>query len=103
MKRHLRYHSSAQRDFIGIADWSMQQWGKSRTRRYLNEIEAQVQSIVENPMIGHDAGLPRPGLRRITAGRHTIFYIADESTVQIVRILHEAMDFGTRLGETGIM
>jgi plasmid stabilization system protein ParE len=28
----------------------------------------------------------RRGLRKITAGRHTIFYMADEREVQIVRI-----------------
>ena len=98
MKRRLRYHSLARRDFVGIADWSVHQWGKARTRRYLEEIEAQVRLIAENPMVGHDAGLPREGLRRIAAGRHVIFFLADHATVEIVRILHEAMDTERRLG-----
>ncbi len=87
MKRTLRYHSRAQRDFVSTASRSMEQWGAEQTRRYLDVIEAQIQRIVENPMLGADAELPRLGLRKIVAGRHTIFYIADEREVQIVRIL----------------
>lgn len=92
MKRKLRYHSSARRDFIGAAEWSNAQWGAQQTRRYLDALEAQIQRIVENPMLGSDAELPRPGLRKITAGRHTIFFMADEWEVQIVRILGQQQD-----------
>ena len=63
------------------------------TRRYLDAIEAQIEWIVENPMVGSDAELPRPGLRKITVGRHTIFYKADEREVQIVRIMGQQQDY----------
>lgn len=99
MKRKLRYHSLAQRDFVGAAGWSQAQWGAGQTRRYLDTIEAQIQRIVENPMLGVDAELPRPGLRKITAGRHTIFYMADDREVQIVRIMHQSQDY---VGATGL-
>ena len=59
---------------------------------YLDTIEAQVQRIAENPMLGTDAELPRPGLRKIVAGRHTIFYLADNREVQIVRIMGQQQD-----------
>ena len=92
MKRSLRYHSLAQRDFVGAAAWSKEQWGAKITRRYLDEIERQISRIVDNPMLGSDAELPRPGLRKIIAGRHTIFYVASESEVQIVRIMGQQQD-----------
>ena len=92
MKRSLRFHALAQRDFMGAAAWSKAQWGAKMTRRYLDEIERQISRIVENPMLGSDAELPRPGLRKITAGRHTIFYMASESEVQIVRIMGQQQD-----------
>ncbi|MEK6542022.1 MAG: type II toxin-antitoxin system RelE/ParE family toxin [Pseudomonadota bacterium] len=98
MKRRLRYHSLAQRDFVGAAAWSQAQWGARMTRRYLDAIEAQIQRIVENPMLGSDAELPRPGLRKITAGRHMIFYMADEHDVQIVRIMGQQQDHWSALG-----
>lgn len=92
MKRALRYHSLAQRDFVSAAAWSQAQWGAKMTRRYLDEIASQISRIVENPMEGSDAGLPRPGLRKILAGRHIIFYMADEREVQIVRIMGQQQD-----------
>ena len=92
MKRSLRYHSLAQRDFVGAAAWSKEQWGAKMTRRYLDEIERQISRIVDNPMLGSDAELPRPGLRKIAAGRRTIFYVASESEVQIVRIMGQQQD-----------
>ena len=98
MIRKLRYHSLARRDFIGAAEWSQAQWGAQQTRRYLGEIEAQIGRIVENPMLGSDAELPRPGLRKIAAGRHTIFYMADEQEVQVVRIMHQQQDHLGGLG-----
>jgi toxin ParE1/3/4 len=98
MKRNLRYHSLAQRDFVGAAAWSQVQWGAQQTRRYLDAIEAQIQRIVENPMLGADAELPRSGLRKITAGRHIIFYMADAREVVIVRILGQVQDHGNAMG-----
>ena len=87
MKRRLWHHSLAQRDFVNAAACSQAQWGARLTRRYLDAKEAQIQRLVENPMPGSDAELSRPGLRKLTVGRHTIFYKADEREVQIVRIM----------------
>jgi toxin ParE1/3/4 len=98
MKRKLRYSTLARRDFIGAAEWSQVQWGAQQTRRYLDVIESQIQRIVENPMLGPDAELPRHGLRKITAGRHTIFYLANDREVQIVRIMHQQQDHLSGLG-----
>ena len=98
MKRKLWYHSLAQRDFVKAAAWSQGQWCARMTRRYLDAIEAQIQRIVENPMLGSDAGPPRPGLRKIAAGRHTILKVFDDNEVQIVRILGQQQDHWNALG-----
>ncbi|WP_374405412.1 type II toxin-antitoxin system RelE/ParE family toxin [Pelagerythrobacter sp.] len=97
MTRQLRYHSTAQRDFTNLADRSERECGNARTRRYLDEIERTIRSIVENPMLGHDAQLPHVDLRRVTAGRDVIFFTFNDREVQIVRILHDRMDFEGRL------
>ena len=98
MTRRLRFRAAAQRDFTNIGVRSERLWGKARTRAYLDELDQKLQAIAENPMLGRDAELPRTGLRRISAGRDAIFYTLDESEVQVVRILHERMNFEERLG-----
>lgn len=98
MKRSLRYHSLAQRDFVNAAGWSQAQWGAKMTRRYLDEIERQISRIVKNPMEGSDAELPRQGLRKILVGRHIIFYMSEEREVQIVRIMGQQQDHWNAVG-----
>lgn len=98
MTRSRRFHAAAQRDFTNIGPRSERIWGKARTRAYLNGVERKIEAIVENPMLGHDAELGRPGLRRISAGRDVIFYTFDDREVQIVRILYDRMNFEERLG-----
>lgn len=44
-------------------------------------------------MLGRDPELPRLGLRRISAGRDVIFYVVGDEEVEIVRILHDRMNF----------
>lgn len=100
MTRKRRFHAAAERDFTNIGPRSERLWGKTRTRAYLEEVERKIVAIVENPMLGHDAELGRPGLRRIAAGREVIFYTFDEHEVQIVRILYDRMNFDERLGKT---
>lgn len=99
MKHKLRYHSLARRDFAGAVEWSLAQWGAAQTRRYLDIIEGQIQRIAENPLLGSEAELPRAGLRKITAGRHVIFYRVEDGEVQIVRIMGQQQDHG---GATGL-
>ena len=67
--------------------------------RYLLEIEAQIQRIAKNPMLGVDAELARVGLRKIVAGKHTVFYMANDHEVQIVRIMGQQQDF---IGTAGL-
>lgn len=98
MTRRLRFHALAKRDFTEIGIRSEREWGKARTGAYLDKIERKIRAIRENPMLGRDAELPRPGLRRISAGRDVIFYTFDERELQIVRILYDRMDFDERLG-----
>ena len=93
MKRKLRYHALAERDFVGVAAWSNAQWGAQQTRLYLLVIEAQIRRIAENPMLGVDAELARAGLRKIVAGKHTVFYTANDHEIQIVRIIGQQQDY----------
>ena len=41
-----------------------------------------------------------PRLRKITAGRHTVFYLATDSEVETVRIMHQQQD---HLGGLGLV
>lgn len=93
MTRRIVFRAAARRDVTRLGDYSEQEWGKRRTRRYLNELEGRIQSLAENPMLGHAADLPRPGLRRMNSGRHAVFYLVFDDRIEVVRVLHVASDF----------
>jgi toxin ParE1/3/4 len=93
MTRQIIFRASARRDIANLAEQSEARWGKRQTRRYLDALEGTIQKLTDNPMLGHDAGLPRPGLRRMNSGRHAVFYLVTDERIEIVRVLHVASDF----------
>jgi toxin ParE1/3/4 len=93
MTRQLIFRAAARRDIADLAEQSEARWGKHQTRRYLDALEATIQKLTDNPMLGHDSGLPRPGLRRMNSGRHAVFYLVSGERIEVVRVLHVASDF----------
>ncbi|WP_106638878.1 type II toxin-antitoxin system RelE/ParE family toxin [Allosphingosinicella vermicomposti] len=90
--RNLLIRPLAEADLIGIWRYTAGQWGEAQADTYLDEIDAILQHIKSNPLIGSDCGDVRPGYRKAAAGSHRIFYRCDAETVEVVRILHARMD-----------
>jgi toxin ParE1/3/4 len=53
--------------------------------------------LVADPHLGRDCGHIRDGYRKYASGSHVLFYRLADDGVDIVRILHERMDFGRHL------
>ena len=90
----IRLTSRAEADLAGIADYTIETFGIEQARRYRDEIEGCFRTIAESPRLGRSAEALSAGLRRIEHRSHVIFYLADESGVLIVRVLHSSMDAG---------
>lgn len=90
--RNLLIRPLAEADLIGIWRYTAGQWGEAQTDAYLDEIDAILQRIGDNPLVGSDCSHVRPGYRKAAAGSHRIFYRYDAETVEIVRVLHARMD-----------
>jgi|SRR3990167_1073727 len=97
MTRRIEWHETARDEFMVLGEYSETHWGKDRTLEYLGRMLDQIDRIADNPMLGRDAELPRPGLRKIRAGSHVVFYTTSADRVEVVRILHESQDFKTQL------
>lgn len=96
----------AARDFAAILDWTARTFGARQAQAYRDTLKAAIRALETGP----DApGSKRrdeimPGLRTLHVaragrrGRHFLMYrIVDETGIEIVRILHDAMDL-TRHG-----
>ncbi len=92
---HFELSELAELDFRDILSFTLQMWGEHQFAEYKGMIDGALQTIARNPGIGrqHDDTT----LRVFPVGRHQIFYIVDDATVYIVRILHERMNASRHL------
>jgi toxin ParE1/3/4 len=89
----------AKRDIIGVLEYTKKRWGKAQAREYGELIKEALVAIADDPQSGKSRDDVRPGIlahhisQRGRAARHIIFYrIGTTGTVEVVRLLHDAMD-----------
>jgi toxin ParE1/3/4 len=87
----LRLRWLAQRDLDRIWDYTCERWSEAQAERYFAQMRAAIERLRSAPQLGR-AMDGTPFWRR-SCGSHFIFYHADATTLEIVRILHQSMDF----------
>lgn len=78
----------AQEDYRDLLSFTLQTWGEEQLAKYKRKINDALQTITDNPRIGHK----RHGLMIYHAGRHKIYYRIETTTIYVLRILHDRMD-----------
>lgn len=82
----------AEDDFADILQYTLETWGDRQLYIYRAVIDKALQTVLQNPEIGHQ----RPELsqrhRSFPAGQHVIFYWIEQKVIYVSRILHERMD-----------
>lgn len=101
-----RLSAAAERDFASILEWTNERYGPRQARFYRDALEEGIRALRNGPDV--------PGAKRrddIIAGiwslhiarnrrhgRHFLLYrVTGESTIEIVRILHDSMDIARHL------
>ncbi|MGR3318516.1 MAG: type II toxin-antitoxin system RelE/ParE family toxin [Candidatus Anammoxibacter sp.] len=93
-KRHnLKLSSLAESDIEDIAQYTYIHYGSAQVDKYLDVLMKAMQTIAENPCIGHDREDLPDNYRAFYAEKHIIAYKLKEQIVYVSRILHESMDF----------
>ena len=72
-------------------------WSIAQADRYHNLLMDGVESIVGAAHRGTDIDHIRPGYMRLSIRSHVIFYRRTGGKIEIVRILHQRMDFNRHL------
>ena len=117
--RRLDFTQQARADLSEILDHSMEVFGPVARARYETLLEVSILALIRDPLLmGSQArdelnfairtyhlrhGRPWAKARGVTVStpRHFIAYRFDETSVLIVRILHEAMDLARHLPPQG--
>ncbi|WP_430396805.1 type II toxin-antitoxin system RelE/ParE family toxin [Ferrovibrio sp.] len=72
-------------------------WGTAQRYEYLALLKGHFELLAENPHLGvRRDEFSRP-LFSSLAGRHLIFYRADDTAIRIIRVMHQSMDHRRRL------
>jgi toxin ParE1/3/4 len=83
----------AQADLDEIWDYTADRWGLDQAETYARQLWRAIQAIADNPSRGRECDEVRPGYRQYPSGSHVLFYRLVEGGIDVVRILHERMDY----------
>ena len=87
----------AQRDVEAIWTYTVTTWGGQQAEVYILQLKSAVALIAANPLLGRACDNIRRGYFKYPSGSHVLFYRVGGDTIDIVRILHERMDFKRHL------
>lgn len=89
--KRIKLRPLAREDWVGIWDYSLENWSASTAEDYYNRIADRLEDLASARLIG----LPvqdYPGTLKSLVGSHTIYYKLDQDALIVVRILHHSMD-----------
>jgi len=90
--RRLVVRRRASRDLHEILIYSAREWGVDRAERYVRDLHAVFDQILRNPVLGSPLAFSNGAYRRVNVGSHAIFFAVTDTTVAIVRVLHQRMN-----------
>jgi toxin ParE1/3/4 len=93
----------ARQDIADVLRYTRDRWGKAQARQYRDLINAALNAVAADPGCGKARGT-RPGVlshhikQSGREARHVVFYrVRDSGVVEIIRLLHDSMDFDRHL------
>lgn len=88
-----RLAPAAQRDLSSIWDFTEARWDLLQAEVDLGEIKAAIERIAEDPARARVCDDIREGYRCYGIGGHLICYLERSGGVDVIRVLHQRMDF----------
>jgi toxin ParE1/3/4 len=90
--RRVERRPKARFDLLGISNYIAENGGEARAERYLRRINDAISYLAQHPMMGLARPEVEAGIRSFPCDQHVIFYLPLEDGVEIVRVIHGAMD-----------
>lgn len=84
-------------DLAEMYEYGISEFGLINAKSYFNEMHNVFQLLADSPELGRDASEFIANLKRFSFRAHTVFYLATENGIFIVRILSQRMDYESHL------
>ena len=87
-------------DLTDIWDYTALTWSENQANKYYEMIKSACAEIANDSVKGQNYDKIDIKLRGYSVGKHVIFYhLISNDEIEVIRILHEAMDLKNRLTE----
>lgn len=93
----LAFTQAALEDLRSIRAYTLETWGVEQENRYLDRIWERFDSLRLDPDRYRLRPDLFPGCRIAAEGKHVILFRASPDRLEVVRVLHAAMDFKRHL------
>ncbi|MCE2406785.1 MAG: type II toxin-antitoxin system RelE/ParE family toxin [Pseudomonadales bacterium] len=90
-KAEYRLAPKAKDDMEVLWLWSLMEWGRARTERYVDTLIAAFGFLAESPNTGTPCDHIRAGYRRYPVNRRVSYYRTTEYGIEVIRVLHDRM------------
>ncbi|MFJ2478946.1 type II toxin-antitoxin system RelE/ParE family toxin [Pseudomonas sp. NPDC087598] len=87
-----RLTPAAEGDLEAIWSYTARQWGQDQASRYIDIMTTAFAQLAAHPKTAPACDAIRPGYRRCSVERHTIYFRITAYGIAIIRILHERME-----------
>lgn len=87
----------AKADLNGIWDFTVSCWGLAQAEKYIRDLWSCMEKQGNGPANAIDIDEVRQGYKKARAGSHVIFFKQTSCGIDVVRILHQTMDFNRHL------
>jgi len=88
-----RLYPKAIEDLESIYQFSVREFGIQRTEDYILAIEASFHYLAQDPLLARQCDYIRQDLRAFNVGSHIIFFKIADFGINVLRVLHQSMDF----------
>jgi toxin ParE1/3/4 len=88
---------AALEDLRSIRAYTFDTWGAEQENHYLGQMWSRFESLRQDPDRYRQRPDLFPGCSIAAEGKHVILFRADPEQIEIVRVLHSAMDFKRHL------
>ena len=86
-------------DLRSIRSYTVEKWGEDQEAKYLDAMWRRFEELLDEPQRWRMRNDLFPGCRIASQGKHVILFRVEGELLQVVRVLHSAMDFQQHLPE----
>lgn len=95
--RQYRLTPAASADLSSIWDFTEERWDVGEAEKCIREIQAAIERVAVDPDRGRARNEVREGYWSYSIGSHVVFHVARADSVDVIRILHQRMDYQLHL------